>query len=591
MNMYNFTRKFARNFNKFKHINIGKSLLTASAITTVGTTMNIDYDSLKSTKRTDNNEIVSDNDNLSINKPLRNGWILNESTFDFDANNHYYAKVLNAELHPLVSYFLSLSAERIAHRYCHLHPTIDKNSLCKLLHTKPLYLRWSGADLFVTTNQYGIRKLTVIETNTCPSGQKSMPRTDEELNDGYGYKKLISTTFKPMLNKVDPSLFSAKLGVIYDKNSMEAKGYAQSISRVFGEDVYVAEFYNDDPNPPVKFDNDGIMYIRIIKNEEENDGNIEYEWIPIRAAFRYVTQNPWDRIPVNTKTLILNPIIGCLAGGRNKNLAAKAYEIFNANLQTKSGLSGLKLNTPQTIKDVPFDAIPFMIKKFGGKGVIKSPYGNAGVDVFTITNDKELSEFMNNFGQKENDEMGRGYGEKFIVQSLIGNANWSSSTISGTHYHVGTVPDKNGKFYAADIRLMIHYDGNAWKPLCIYSRRAKEPLSKDLTDDVSSWDILGTNLSVKVSENNWQTDTNRLLLMDTRAFNRLGIGLDDLINAYVQTVLATISIDDLCKVLMNNNDNDNDIAGTFDFKLFSTLNDDNDILEDIAKCNNFSNPK
>merc|ERR1712013_413574 len=135
-----------------------------------------------------------------------------------------------------------------------------------------------------------------------------------------------------------------------------------------------------------------------------------------------------------------------------------------------------------------------MIRRFGGIGVIKSPYGNAGVDVFTITNEDELAAFMSDFGDHG---VGRGYGEKFIVQTLIGNSNWSSETIYGKYYHVGTVPDKRGNFYAADIRMMIHWDGKAWCPLCVYSRRAKEPLSKDLDGTVSSWDILGTNLSVK----------------------------------------------------------------------------------------------
>ena len=68
--------------------------------------------------------------------------------------------------------------------------------------------------------------------------------------------------------------------------------------------------------------------------------------------------------------------------------------------------------TPETIKDVPFAAIPLMIRRFGGIAVVKSPYGNAGVDVFTITNDQELDDFMNDFGGK----VGRGYGDKFIVQ-------------------------------------------------------------------------------------------------------------------------------------------------------------------------------
>lgn len=236
-----------------------------------------------------------------------------------------------------------------------------------------------------------------------------MPRTDSDLSDGYGYKELIRSTFKPLLDKVSPQLYDAKLAVIWDKNHMEASGYAHAMASVFGEDVYFVEFYNDDSDPPVHFDDEGIMSVR-----DENG-----DWVKIRAAFRYVTQNPWDRIPVQTQTLILNPIIACLSGGRNKNLAAKAYDIFNANLQTKKGLSGLKVVTPETIKDVPFAAIPLMIRRFGGIGVIKSPYGNAGVDVFTITNDQELDDFMNNFG-KDDEDMGRGYGEKFIVQVFAG---------------------------------------------------------------------------------------------------------------------------------------------------------------------------
>ena len=33
------------------------------------------------------------------------------------------------------------------------------------------------------------------------------------------------------------------------------------------------------------------------------------------------------------------------------------------------------------------------------------------------------------------------------------------------------------------------------------------------------------------------SDTNRLVLMDRRDFNKLGVGLDDMIEAYIQTVL------------------------------------------------------
>ena len=99
---------------------------------------------------------------------IRYGTIINSDS-EFEAVRHYYPKILNAELHPLVSNFLSLGINRIAARYCHLNPKIDKNALIKLLKHEPKHLKWSGADLFVTTTERGNRQLTVIETNTCPS--------------------------------------------------------------------------------------------------------------------------------------------------------------------------------------------------------------------------------------------------------------------------------------------------------------------------------------------------------------------------------------------------------------------------------------
>ena len=67
---------------------------------------------------------------------------------------------------------------------------------------------------------------------------------------------------------------------------------------VFHEKVYLAEFYIDDSNPPVCW-RDGVMHVR-------DDAG---EWQPIRAAFRYVTQKPWQRIPLQSRTLILNPTV------------------------------------------------------------------------------------------------------------------------------------------------------------------------------------------------------------------------------------------------------------------------------------------
>jgi hypothetical protein len=97
-----------------------------------------------------------------------------------------------------------------------------------------------------------------------------------------------------------------------------------------------------------------------------------------------------------------------------------------------------------------------------------------------------------------------------------------------------------------------------------------------LDDRAASWEILGTNLSIKEGENQWGSDTNRLMLMDRRDFNRLGIGLDDLIEGYIQTVLSTIAIDKMCKNLYNS-------KKKFRTRLFKSLNNDATLLKEILQ--------
>jgi len=86
--------------------------------------------------------------------------------------------------------------------------------------------------------------------------------------------------------------------------------------------------------------------------------------------------------------------------------------------------------------------------------------------------------------------------------------------------------------------------------------------------------MLGTNLSFKNEDGTWNSDTNRLLLMDRRDFNRLGVGLDDLIEAYIQTVLSTVAIDKMARTLTNK-------QGKFRMRLFKSLNNDATLIDEI----------
>lgn len=91
-------------------------------------------------------------------------------------------------------------------------------------------------------------------------------------------------------------------------------------------------------------------------------------------------------------------------------MASRAYDFFNAELEG----SGLSVRIPETIRNVGKSEIPLWVESMGGHAVIKVPYSNAGQGVYTITTKDELKEFM---------EVNHHY-DKFIVQSLVGNASW-----------------------------------------------------------------------------------------------------------------------------------------------------------------------
>lgn len=171
---------------------------------------------------------------------------------------------------------------------------------------------------------------------------------------------------------------------------------------------------------------------------------------------------------------------------------------------------------------------------------------------------------------------------EYIVQQLVGNHNWSSKQIFTTdherYYHVGTIPSKKGNIYVADLRVMISYDfKRGWfRPLALYARRAKDPLVKVIPEDVDSWSMLGTNLSFKTDKGEWDTETTRLLLMDQIDFNTLGIGIDDMIDAFLQTVFCCVAIDDLATNLQPD-------GKAFDLELFKSLNKDKTLLREIMK--------
>lgn len=483
---------------------------------------------------------------LTAVKPVNT--IKNITPGNFEAHQHWYPKALNATIHPMVHFFFNMGHERIISRYCHLHPRVKAENLREILKYSSKNFHWCGADLLNVTSAGGRRQMVVIENNSCPSGQKSMPLLDENQEQG-SYRWLIERSFRPFVKRRGG--IKGCLAVIFDKNPMEASGYAAAMADVFQEEILLVEWY----------ENKETDRLRITEGVIEVKHPVTDQWLPVRAAFRYLTQKPWNRLPVTTKTRIFNPVIACLAGGRNKMMAAKAYEIFNEELED----SGLKVNTPETIRDVLKKDIPMWVERMGGQAVVKVPYSNAGQGVYTIISKEELEHFM---------KLDFAY-DCFIVQSLIGNINWSSTSSLGKLYHVGTIPSPKGKTFVADLRMMVSSTAEGIRPLCLYARRANAPLEDHIEQGADSWEMLGTNLSINLGHGKWDSDTNRLLLMDRRDFNKLGVGLDDLIEAYIQTVLSMVAIDKLSAQLIGK-------QGKFKLRTFSKLNDDPVLVDEIV---------
>ena len=465
----------------------------------------------------------------------------------FEPDQHFYPKVLNAHLHPMVSYFLSLSTTQLVERHCHLNPLVSSERLTDILTTPGKHFHWGGSDLFYVTTEHGNRRMVVLETNSCPSGQKSMPSRGD--SDEYrGYKALLNDSFLPLLKK--KRLPEGELAVLYDKNYMECSGYAAALADLTNEPVYLIPHVKGE-SLWVSFEN-GVMFI----NRDDQ------EPIPIRAALRYVTQSPWDRIPVSTKTFIYNSVLVCLSGGRNKLVASKAYEMFNSETES----DGLSILTPKTVRDVSKIEVPLWVERFKGYAVVKNPYSNAGQGVYTITSEKELDDFMS---------INHDY-DQFIVQSLIGHYQWSSTQNEGRYYHIGTVPSKKNHIYVADFRMMVYSTSSGYRPCALYARKARMPLSPEIKAGSSSWDMLGTNLSVKEVDGAWASDTSRLMLMDRKDFNSIGIGIDDLIEGYIQTILSISAIDKMAENLINKNKR-------FKKKLFSSLDPDPALLREVME--------
>ena len=339
---------------------------------------------------------------------------------EFEPENHFYPRVLNAQIHPLVRFFLGMDNARIAARYSHLHPLVKQEAVLAALTHRTSHFRWGGADLFHAADAEGVRRMYVIETNSCPSGQKSIPRLDEMEEQG-SYRRLLSQTFVPMLKRTWACLRVSVLAVLYDKNFMEVSGYASVIADLTGEDVWLVPCFVDD-DPP---------WMRV--NEQADHRDPDARGRVARGAGGVPLRDPEAMVadPAGHSDDGVQPGRGVSRRAGETRCSPRRPTIFTTLSSTEHGL---RIESPETIWDVSLREIPIWVERMGGCAVVKNPYSNAGQGVWTITSSKRSSTSLMESEQ---------HYDQFIVQQLIGNVGWSSRAERGAIYHVGTVPNRH----------------------------------------------------------------------------------------------------------------------------------------------------
>lgn len=462
----------------------------------------------------------------------------------FSPEKHFYPKVLGKKLHPLVRDFFQADLGNWLRLYVQAHPGVDVETLKSLLFYRAKYLSWAGTDLFKVETLAGEKCFVVIETNSCPAGQKSMPPV---VGDDWSsaYWTHLKNTVLPHLS--DRDLPAGALAVLYDKNIVENSGYASALAELTGEAVFLVPCRDGTSPAHWRFRDD---VLEIFHGDR---------WQPVRLALRYVTERPWNSLPLYSRTKIINPIVACLAGGRNKQLAAIAYENFNLDFAAR----GCRILTPVTHVNVSLRDVAGVVRDCGALAVIKEPYSNAGRAVYVVAQERELEAFF------QRDFI---Y-DRFVVQRLIGHRQWRQNTVADDFFHLG-LPAKNHDVFVVDLRLMLCATPEGYRPQIFYSRRARKPLQAKIDEGSDAWSMLGTNLSYLSDQGQWLSDEKRLLLFDEDDFVGLGWTGQDLVEAFFQALFATVAIDRMACALMAP-------SGIFNSHLFQRLNRDDGLASEL----------
>jgi len=299
-----------------------------------------------------------------------------------------------------------------------------------------------------------------------------------------------------------------------------------------------------------------VMYVK-------DDLEGETKWVPIRACFRTLSAAPWIRIPVsnNLKTFMYPHPITCLTTGKNKLLANYAYEQFNEKYRG----FGLEIKTPRTVSGVEKKDIREIIKQeFGFRAIIKTPYDGHGRGIYVVRDEADVDKFLALDSSRYN---------LFLVQDLIGFETDICKDNPSRYTHVGYVGPDHSK-YAYSLRMIVTDSPTGYKLICICGARASMPFYRgraDVVDEQSDLSYI-TNIVPKELEG-----MERDIPASEDGVKRMGFTVDNVVDAYLQSVMCMLAIDQVCQNLFRED-------GCLDLELLKKLCPDPQLLSEVKEC-------
>ncbi|XP_037025300.1 uncharacterized protein LOC119066766 [Bradysia coprophila] len=457
-----------------------------------------------------------------------------------------FNKTLNQEI---VDFMKNWSTAQIIESYTQTRPHVNQQVLKGLLTENPTFVLYSGVDLIYSKGRNGKKKFLLIETNVYTAGQDAMPPS-AQVYETHSNLCVLNDEWKRQ------PVEAGGLAHMYGRKTRRDYAYPHIMAKLTKESIHVVPMFSKREDGEIE-----TLY-RFV------DGTMQVkykdEWQNIRACFCTMSYRTWSFFPVtnNLKTYMCpHPIAGLV--GKNKILSEYAYRDFNE----KYSKHGIQIRGPKTMVGIAKADIREIVEQnFNGRAVIKTPYDSQGRGVYIIRTDGDLDDF---YAKDESDY------SLWVVQELIGLEACPNDRYQQIGFHL------DGQMYAYSVRIIACNSPSGFKMITICSARAPAPFAKDgETADIAP----GLLHKIKTVHEDDVYVTNiasnpdgelRSFYFDDAGVKGMGIGMDDVIDGFMQTVYCTHAIDNMCKKLIMEN-------GELDVQLLRELNPDPQLLAEVV---------